>query len=109
MNWMRRKVQPRLLRERLGEHRLARTGHVLDQQVALAQQRNQRQAHLAVLADDYPLYVRDDPLARLLDLRDCHASPRSTDKSPVPLIWAPGGGQRRQIVRPHLSIRFPML
>ena len=55
-------------REGLGQHRLADAGHVLDQQVALAQQRHQRQPHLVVLADDDPLDVGDDLLARFLDL-----------------------------------------
>ena len=67
VNWMRRKVQPRLLAMRLGEHGLAGAGHVLDQQVALAQQRHEREAHLGVLADDDPLDVGDDLIGRLRD------------------------------------------
>ena len=51
---------------------LARTvlpvpGHVLDQQVALAQQRDEREPHLVVLADDHALDVGEDAIARLLD------------------------------------------
>ena len=42
---------------RLGEHRLADAGHVLDQQVSFGDQRNQRQADLGVLAADDPLDV----------------------------------------------------
>ena len=53
---------------------LARTvlpvpGHVLDQQVAAAQQRDQRQADLVVLADDHALDVGEDLVAGFLDLR----------------------------------------
>ena len=52
---------------------LARTvlpvpGHVLDQQVAAAQQRDQGEADLVVLADDDALDVGEDLVAGLLDL-----------------------------------------
>ena len=39
---------------------LAGARHVLDQQVALAQQRHERETHLGVLADDDLLDVGDD-------------------------------------------------
>ena len=43
--------------DRLGEHGLADAGHVLDQQVALGEQGDERQPDLAVLAADDPLDV----------------------------------------------------
>ena len=52
----------------LGEDRLAGAGHVLDQQVPLAQQPDERQPHLVVLAHDHALYVGDDLFSRFLDL-----------------------------------------
>src|SRR5439155_4960990 len=52
----------------LGEHRLADTGHVLDQDVTLAQQCDERHADFEVLADDDALDVRDHALCRLLDV-----------------------------------------
>ena len=67
MNWMRRKVQSRLRGERSRQHRLAGAGHVLDEQVPLAQQGHERQPDLAVLAHDDALDVGGDSLAGLLD------------------------------------------
>src|SRR4029078_3033338 len=58
---------PEALGDRLGEHRLAGARHVLDQQMALAQERDEREADLIVLADDDPLDVGDDSVAGLLD------------------------------------------
>ncbi len=54
-------------RDGLGEHGLAGAGHVLDQQVALAEQRHEREAHLLVLAHDDALDVGDDLFAGFLD------------------------------------------
>ena len=54
--------------DRLGEHRLAGARHVLDQEVAAAQQRDEREADLVVLADDDALDVGEDLVAGLLDL-----------------------------------------
>ena len=53
--------------DRSGQHRLAGPGHILDQQVALAQQRHEGEADLVVLADDDALDVGDDAVAGLLD------------------------------------------
>src|SRR5439155_26882448 len=52
----------------LGEHRLADTRHILDQDVALAEERDEGHADFAVLADDDALDVRDHALCRLLDV-----------------------------------------
>ena len=60
--------------DRLCEDGLAGPGHVLDQQVAAAQQCNQREANLVMLAHDHAFDIGDDLLARLLDLR--HRPPR---------------------------------
>ena len=49
--------------DRLREHRFADAGHVLDQQMALGDQRDQRQPDLLVLAPDHPFDV-------LLDLTE---------------------------------------
>ncbi len=56
-------------RQRPGEHRLAGARDVLDEQVALAQQRHERQPDLEVLAHDDALDVGRDALAGFLDLR----------------------------------------
>ena len=69
MNWMRRKVQPRLRAIALASTVLPVPGHVLDQEVAAAQQRDEREADLVVLADDDALDVGEDLVAGLLDLR----------------------------------------
>ena len=53
--------------ERLGQDGLAGAGDVLDQQVALAQQRDERQADLVMLADDDALDVGDDLVDRFPD------------------------------------------
>ena len=74
------------LAERLGEHRLADAGHVLDEDVALAQQRHQRHPHLDVLADDHALHAGDHALGGLLDvLHDGSGLPCSG-------MWAPRRG-----------------
>ena len=44
MNWMRRTEQSMRAGQRLGQHRLADAGHVLDEQVALGEQHGQGQA-----------------------------------------------------------------
>ena len=54
-------------RDGLRQDRLADARHVLDQDMALAQHGDQREAHGIVLADDHALDVVDDPLARLAD------------------------------------------
>ena len=69
MNWIRRKEQPRLVAIALARTVLPVPGHVLDEQVAAAQQRDEREADLVVLADDDALDVGEDPVAGLLDLR----------------------------------------
>ena len=60
--------------DRLGEHGLAGAGHVLDQEVAAAQQRDESEADFVVLADDHALDVGEDLLAGLLKVR--HQAPR---------------------------------
>ncbi len=71
----------------LGQDSLAGAGHVLDQQVALAQQRHESQADLVVLAHDDALNVGDDLLARLLDLSHSRASRVRKTSAPLP-VWA---------------------
>ena len=56
-------------RDGLRQHGLAGPGHVLDQDVPAAQQGDEREADLVVLADDDALDVGNDPLAGFLDLR----------------------------------------
>ncbi len=51
--------------QRLGQRGLADARHVLDQQVALGEQGDQRDAHHLGLADDDPLHVAGDPAAQL--------------------------------------------
>ena len=65
----------------LGQDRLARARHVLDQQVAAAHQRDEGETHLVVLAHDHPLDIRDDLLAGLLDLRHRPPSVTGTDRA----------------------------
>ena len=60
MNWMRRKLQPRLRAIALASTVLPVPGHVLDQQVAPAQEGDQGEADLVVLADDDALDVGQD-------------------------------------------------
>ena len=60
VNWMRRTEQSMRAGQRLGEHRLADAGHVLDEQVALGEQHDQRQPDDVGLAlDDLLDVVRD--------------------------------------------------
>ncbi len=56
------------LAERLGQHRLADARHVLDEDVALAQERDERHPHLDVLADDHALDAGHHPLGGALDV-----------------------------------------
>ena len=60
--------------DRLGEDGLAGARHVLDQEVAAAQQRDERQPDLVVLADDHALDVGEDLLAGLLKVRSSGSS-----------------------------------
>ena len=66
--------------DRLGEDRLAGPGHVLDEEVAAAQQGHQGEADLVVLADDDALDVGEDLVAGLLDLGH---RPLSRARAPV--------------------------
>ena len=61
-------------RDRLGKHGLAGAGNVLDQQVAAAEQRDEGQPDLVMLADDHVLDVGEDLLSGLLEVR--HRAPR---------------------------------
>ena len=69
VNWIRRTVQSMRAGQRLGEHRLADARDVLDQQVPLGEQHDQRGVDHVGLALDHPLDVRadaaDDPRHRL--------------------------------------------
>ena len=56
-------------RQRLGQRRLPDARHVLDEQVALGEQRDQRDAHDLGLADDHPLDVGGDPGTDVRDVR----------------------------------------
>ena len=67
MNWIRRNDAAEALGDRLGEDRLAGARDVLDEQVAAAQQRDEGEPHLVVLADDHALDVREDAVPGLLD------------------------------------------
>ena len=71
-------------RDGLGQHGLAGARHVLDEQVALAEQGDEREAHLVVLADDDALDVGDDLLAGFLDGHRRPSSPA------VPVHRLPG-------------------
>ena len=73
MNWMRRNVQPRLRAIALARTVLPVPGHVLDQQVAAAQQRDEGEADLVVLAHDDPFDVGENLVADLLDV--AHRTP----------------------------------
>ncbi len=68
VNWIRRKRAAEAARDRLREHGLAGAGHVLDQEVAAAEQGDEGQLDLGVLADDHSFDVRDNPVAGFLDL-----------------------------------------
>ena len=68
MNWIRRNEQPRLRAIAFASTVLPVPGHVLDEQVAAAQQRHQGEADFVVLADDDALDVGEDLVAGLLDL-----------------------------------------
>ena len=74
MNWMRRKLQPRLRAIALARTVLPVPGHVLDQEVAAAEEGDESEADLVVLADDHALDVGEDLLSGLLKVR--HRAPR---------------------------------
>ncbi len=78
--------------DRLGEDRLAGPRDVLDQEVAAAQQRDQGEADLVVLADDDALDVGEDLVAGFLDLAH---RPLSQARAPG---LAPGSGRGRNSV-----------
>ena len=73
----------------LGEDRLAGPGDVLDQQMAAAQQRDQGEADLMVLADDDAFDIGEDLVAGFLDLAH---RPLSRSRA---LRVAPGSGRGR--------------
>ena len=54
MNWMRWKRAAEALGQRLGQQRLADAGHVLEEEMALGQERNQGEADDLRLAQDDP-------------------------------------------------------
>jgi hypothetical protein len=54
-------------RQRPRQHGLADARHILDQQVAFAQHRQQRQAHLVVFADNHLAYVFGDAVGNRLN------------------------------------------
>ncbi len=54
--------------QRLGQHGLAHTGHVLDEDVALAQQAQHGQLYRLALADDDMLDVLNDPIGGCLNI-----------------------------------------
>ena len=60
MNWMRWHVPPIERRDRLGQRRLADAGDVLDEQVALGQEADEREVDLLALALDDLLDVVDE-------------------------------------------------
>ncbi len=59
---MRRNEQPIDLAIELRQHRLAHAGHIFDQEVSLAQQRDEGHLYLMALADDHLFDVLDDRL-----------------------------------------------
>src|SRR5437016_4043873 len=61
--------------ERLRQHRLAHPGHVFDQDVAAAQQRNHAQFDLRGFADEYTADVFHDPRTERLDRSVLHLHP----------------------------------
>ena len=89
MNWIRRKVQPRLRAIALARTVLPVPGHVLDQEVAAAEERDEREADLVVLADDHALDVGEDLLAGLLKVR--HQAPRGIAKRRLAAIGGVAG------------------
>ena len=77
-------------RDGLGEHGLAGARHVLDQEVAAAQQGHQGEADLVVLAHDDALDVGEDLVAGFLDLRH-----RPLSRARAPVRWRRGSGRGR--------------
>ena len=91
MNWIRRNVQPRLRAIALARTVLPVPGHVLDEEVPAAQEGDQGEPDLQVLADDDAFDVGEDPVASLLDV--VHRPPSWHGRREV----APGrGGVRRR-------------
>ena len=89
---------------------LARTvlpvpGHVLDQQVAAAQQRDQRQADFVVLADDDALDVGEDLVAGFLDLASSASLAGSAACGPASgSDWECGAGRACVVSRDSTSV-----
>ena len=72
VNWMRRKVQPSDRAIAFASVVLPMPGHVLEQDVALAEQRHHRQPHHVGLADDDALDARHEAVggaANGIDIR----------------------------------------
>ena len=67
VNWMRLLVPCDALGHRARERRLARAGEVLEQQVALAEQRGEAQADDEGLAEQHLLDVGDETSERLVE------------------------------------------
>ena len=70
------------LRDGLGQDGLAGAGDVLDEEVAATEERHEREPDLAMLADDDSLDIREDAVARLLDLG--HSCPSARGVMGVP-------------------------
>ena len=87
-------------RDRLGEDGLAGARHVLDQQVAAAQERDEGEADLVVLADDDALDVGEDLVAGLLDvvigLPSTGAAPAAVPSGDR-RFGRPSGGRARRV------------
>ena len=61
------KARPDGTGQRLGQHGLANTRHILNQNVSLAQHRHDGQSHLSMLADDHLFDVADNPVGYFLN------------------------------------------
>ena len=90
--------------ERPRQHRLAYAGHVLQQQVAPAEQRHKREPRLFRLADDHPFDVVEDALGDLAWI--LHVGPPNPSQSG---LASPRQGTRRhgQIDAASASIAAP--
>ena len=93
-------------RQRLGQRRLADARHVLDQEVPLGEQRDERDAHDVRLAHEHVLDVRGDPVG---ELRDLGKARRGPGRPPLPRSARTAGvGQLPVVVtRPSSPPRAP--
>jgi hypothetical protein len=99
VNWIRRNVHPRLRAMAFGEDRLARAGHVLDQQVAAHRSATSASRTSWCLPTMTRSTFADNAFAGLLDLRHSKALAAAFPERGTPGVTAAEGSRREGVAR----------